>query len=120
MVEYASVESLFEHPLHPYTRGLLASIPTIGQRRERLATITDVTSDEEGFRRLPGKGEGLTAWWPWHAAPPGCRKGRQAGGDSVLVEVLPGHWVAAWHTEEAESHAGRTPDLTFRRAPAEV
>jgi len=120
VVEYASVEDLFEHPLHPYTRGLLASIPTVGERRERLATITDVTSDEDAFRRLPGKGEGLVAWWPWHQAPEGSRKGRQAGGDSALVEVLPGHWIASWHTDQADANAGRMPDLTFRRAPAAV
>jgi oligopeptide/dipeptide ABC transporter ATP-binding protein len=37
MVELADVETLFEKPLHPYTQGLLGSIPT--DRRERLVTI---------------------------------------------------------------------------------
>jgi oligopeptide/dipeptide ABC transporter ATP-binding protein len=37
MVELADVETLFEKPMHPYTQGLLGSIPT--GRKERLATI---------------------------------------------------------------------------------
>jgi oligopeptide/dipeptide ABC transporter ATP-binding protein len=42
VVEEAPVESLFRTPLHPYTRGLLGSIPRADrrrQRRERLAAI---------------------------------------------------------------------------------
>ncbi|MCI2426376.1 hypothetical protein LM597_03070 [Candidatus Acetothermia bacterium] len=37
MVELADVETLFEKPMHPYTQGLLGSIP-IGSN-ERLVTI---------------------------------------------------------------------------------
>lgn len=37
MVELADVETLFEKPMHPYTQGLLGSIPT--GRKERLTTI---------------------------------------------------------------------------------
>jgi oligopeptide transport system ATP-binding protein len=40
IVEYASVEQVFESPKHPYTLGLLASIPQIdGDRSERLSGI---------------------------------------------------------------------------------
>ena len=40
IVEEADVRSLFEHPAHPYTRGLLKSIPTVsGGRREELNII---------------------------------------------------------------------------------
>ena len=40
IVEEADVHSLFEHPAHPYTRGLLKSIPTVsGGRREELNII---------------------------------------------------------------------------------
>jgi oligopeptide/dipeptide ABC transporter ATP-binding protein len=38
-VEEADVYSLFDNPLHPYTRALLASVPTRKHRGERLATI---------------------------------------------------------------------------------
>ena len=39
IVEQAPVRPLFATPLHPYTRGLLASIPDIADRRERLSPI---------------------------------------------------------------------------------
>ena len=39
IVEYASVTELFEQPLHPYTEGLLAAIPTLGEMKETLAVI---------------------------------------------------------------------------------
>lgn len=39
IVEYASVEALFEQPLHPYAEGLLAAIPTLGEIKETLAVI---------------------------------------------------------------------------------
>ena len=40
IVEEADVVQLFEHPMHPYTRGLLKSIPTVsGGKREELYII---------------------------------------------------------------------------------
>jgi peptide/nickel transport system ATP-binding protein len=39
VVEYADVESLFANPQHPYTEGLLKSIPVLGQIKDELATI---------------------------------------------------------------------------------
>jgi oligopeptide transport system ATP-binding protein len=39
IVEEASVDELFANPLHPYTRGLLASIPRIDGTLERLYSI---------------------------------------------------------------------------------
>jgi oligopeptide/dipeptide ABC transporter ATP-binding protein len=39
IVEQAPVRPLFRSPLHPYTRGLLASIPDIADRRDRLSPI---------------------------------------------------------------------------------
>lgn len=39
IVEYASVAELFEQPLHPYTEGLLAAIPTLGEMKDTLAVI---------------------------------------------------------------------------------
>ena len=40
IVEQAPAASLFSAPQHPYTVGLLGSIPLISERRERLATIS--------------------------------------------------------------------------------
>ena len=52
VVERASVRELFARPLHPYTRGLLRSVPSYGDnaRAARLPTIPGVVPD---LRRLP-------------------------------------------------------------------
>lgn len=39
VVEEAMVEDLFENPLHPYTSGLMGSIPSIDEDHSRLASI---------------------------------------------------------------------------------
>lgn len=45
-VERASTQTLFESPLHPYTRALLRSIPRLGQRSaDHLATIEGAVPD---------------------------------------------------------------------------
>ncbi len=54
IVERAGVDDLFEKPAHPYTRGLLDSIPAIDETRTRLRTIPGM---------LPNPA----------ALPPGCR-----------------------------------------------
>jgi peptide/nickel transport system ATP-binding protein len=54
VVETAATRALFATPRHPYTEGLLASIPRLDQPRERL-------------RSIPGSVPPATAW------PAGCR-----------------------------------------------
>jgi peptide/nickel transport system ATP-binding protein len=39
IVEHTDVTTLFRDPLHPYTRGLIGSIPVVGQVRDELAVI---------------------------------------------------------------------------------
>ena len=39
IVEYGNVIDIFAHPKHPYTIGLLSSIPNINKRKSRLSTI---------------------------------------------------------------------------------
>jgi len=39
IAEEAGVEQLFENPLHPYTRGLLSSIPRMEEKKDRLFVI---------------------------------------------------------------------------------
>ena len=39
VVEYADTQSLFSNPLHPYTKGLLGTIPRLGGDRKPLETI---------------------------------------------------------------------------------
>jgi peptide/nickel transport system ATP-binding protein len=39
IVEHTDVTSLFREPLHPYTRGLIGSIPVVGAVKDELAVI---------------------------------------------------------------------------------
>jgi len=39
IVEYASAENLFKNPRHPYTIGLIGSIPSLEKRDQKLLTI---------------------------------------------------------------------------------
>jgi peptide/nickel transport system ATP-binding protein len=45
IVERAPADALFEAPEHPYTVGLLASIPRLDERTDRLAAIDGVLPD---------------------------------------------------------------------------
>jgi peptide/nickel transport system ATP-binding protein len=42
VVERADVDTVFAAPHHPYTKGLLASIPRLGEKRDRLEVIQGV------------------------------------------------------------------------------
>ena len=57
IVERAPVDALFDRPQHPYTIGLMASIPRLDRRVNRLATIEgalpDMTSPPPGCRFAP-------------------------------------------------------------------
>ena len=39
VVEEASVFDLFDDPKHPYTKGLIGSVPKLGQKRSRLDSV---------------------------------------------------------------------------------
>jgi len=49
VVEYCSVRDAFRQPLHPYTAGLQASLPKLGERRERLRVITGTVPNPLAF-----------------------------------------------------------------------
>ena len=66
IVERAPVDELFDNPQHPYTVGLLASIPRLDRRVEQLATIegslpdmADVAAGLPLRRALPVRDRGL-------------------------------------------------------------
>ncbi len=86
IVEEASAEDLFADPRHPYTLGLLRSLPRIDEpRRERLIPIEGLPPD-------------------LIALPPGCpfaprctyAVARSETERPVLEPVGPGHRVACW------------------------
>ncbi|HWB19907.1 MAG TPA: ABC transporter ATP-binding protein [Phycisphaerales bacterium] len=82
VVEYATAESLFAMPLHPYTRGLIACRPSLTDRKARLTTIRDAAHDSH----IPftGSHSELQAWWP---------DGAEASDGHAMIQVLPNHWV---------------------------
>ena len=57
IVEEAPVARLFDHPLHPYTRGLLECVPSLQQEHERLVaiqgTLPDPARRPQGCRYTP-------------------------------------------------------------------
>jgi ABC-type dipeptide/oligopeptide/nickel transport system ATPase component len=119
VVEYANVIELFSRPLHPYTRGLLNSIPRVGTKRDRLITIKEVIDEASSFTSLPGADRGVRPWWPWHDPPADLARLPQPAGDYILSEVHPEHWVGLWRTQGTKDMQCRAPDLSYRKADAQ-
>ena len=92
-VEQAAARDLFEAPGHPYTQGLLASIPQLGKRNRRL-------------QALPCSPPILTA--PPVGCPfrPRCRFAQAICAESVpsLRTVGPAHESACHFAEEVLAH----------------
>lgn len=113
VVEYAKVFDLFDRPLHPYTRGLLASIPRTDRTVHRLTSIREIIADEAQFTVLKNdRGESVRPWWPGHAAP---ALSHDAGenGEYVLAEVEPQHWVGLWRTAATAGMRAEMPRINF-------
>jgi hypothetical protein len=104
VMEYGSVADLFDHQLHPYTRGLLRCRPDLRSRRGRLTTIEEVVSDPQEFRPLGNGAEPAIPWWPHMTAPRGFDD-VAGGGGYELREIEAAHWVACWRT----GHDGDVP-----------
>jgi len=97
IVEQTDVNTLFDEPLHPYTQGLIGSIPILGEIKERLEVI-------------PGSVPNLVN------LPPGCRfaprcQARMQHNLTICTEQKPeldeikmGHKVRCWLYQSAEGH----------------
>jgi len=85
LVEHAPVRHLFTDPQHPYTRGLLRSVPSLDMRERRLKTIDGTVP-------------------PAHAMPAGCRFNPRCAlvkdicreQEPPLVEIGQGTRAACW------------------------
>jgi oligopeptide/dipeptide ABC transporter ATP-binding protein len=98
VVENADVATIYESPHHPYTRGLLASIPRLGEKRERLEVIQGVVPNP---LNLP-KGCLFKRRCPY--AMPICDT------PPPLQQVAPGHLSRCWLTPTGEPPAvGEAP-----------
>ena len=85
VVEQAPVQALFDAPQHPYTIGLLGSIPRLDGERTRLASIEGQVPSP--LRRPPGCS--FAERCPFAIAK--CREDAP-----VLMEVAPQHRSACW------------------------
>jgi len=82
IVEYADVQGIFKTPRHPYTQGLLRSIPKLTEDKDRLMVIPGVVPNPLAF-------------------PQGCKFNPRCplvisqcrGEEPDLRELAPGHWV---------------------------
>jgi peptide/nickel transport system ATP-binding protein len=94
-VEEAEVEDLFGEPLHPYTHGLMGSIP----RLELMSGGSGAAA--ERLQEIPGIVPLLTN------LPPGCLFAPRCphADDRCRAEYppyeqkRPGHWAACWHSD---------------------
>jgi len=97
IVEQASLTNLFEQPLHPYTQGLIDSIPVLGELKDRLNVIDGVVPNLIGL-------------------PDGCRfaprcQARIEHDLSICFEMIPDlepaqpdHIVRCWLYHDRDEH----------------
>ncbi len=106
IVETAGVRDLFAQPRHPYTMGLLASLPTIDSDLDRLHPI-------------PGSPPDVSQPQTACAFHPRCPMAidRCRTEDPALTVVGDGHRAACFRTEEL---IGRTPEQVFVRTVVEA
>ena len=103
IMEQAGVAPLFEKPLHPYTRGLINSIPVLGETKHRLEVIDGVVPNLVDL-------------------PPGCNfaprcRARIRHGLTIcdhqkppLDLVLPNHSVRCWLFHDSKGHKAPLKD----------
>lgn len=95
IVEQASVEELFERPMHPYTIGLLNSRPGLASKGEKLTCIPGMVPSLKNM-------------------PQGCAFSTRCSGvcerckmeKPELVEVSKGHFVSCFPAQEGERGYG--------------
>jgi oligopeptide/dipeptide ABC transporter ATP-binding protein len=86
IVEYAATHDLFHNPLHPYTVGLLNSVPVLGRREKKVLVPI------KGMVPLP------TSIPPGCPFAPRCPRAMEICLEQQpkLREVQPGHLVSCW------------------------
>jgi peptide/nickel transport system ATP-binding protein len=91
-VEEATVEDLFDHPRHPYTRGLMASMPAvIGLDADNDARLTEI----------PGMVPSLTNLPTGCAFAPRCRLAvERCRAEYPPLQDFDGHLAACWRAGE--------------------
>jgi len=91
IVEYTDVETLFADPKHPYTWGLMSSIPRLEKELDRLEAIPGIVPNPLDFP------EGCKYHTRCPLADDKCR-----AEEPEIEELEAGHHVACWHYKELE------------------
>jgi len=91
VVEYGDIFEIFDHPLHPYTKGLLMAVPKVGRSEELVGisgSVPDLVNPPSGCRFHPRCPQAMKI----------CEKSLPP-----LVEVEPNHYVACHlYSQEGE------------------
>jgi oligopeptide/dipeptide ABC transporter ATP-binding protein len=85
---------LFDNPGHPYTRGLLGSLPKLdvaARADTRRARLNEIKGIVPSLANLPA---GCTFAPRCAFATDECR-----AAYPPLAEQRPGHWIACWHAD---------------------
>ncbi len=102
IIEEAAAIELFDHPMHPYTQGLIASVPVLGEVKAELDTIQGNVPDLIDM-------------------PPGCRfaprcEARVQYGLGIcsqkepdLIQSVKGHKVRCWLYQSAPEQGHKAP-----------
>ncbi|WP_100010296.1 ABC transporter ATP-binding protein [Lentibacillus sediminis] len=83
IVEVSDVHTLFENPLHPYTRSLLNSVPNAEGGQDKLHVIQGIVPS---LKKLPREGCRFASRIPWVDAS-------AHEENPVMHEIAPGHFV---------------------------
>ena len=94
IVESGSVHDVFKNPSHPYTRGLMRSIPRLS--RQEGGAVVDRLTEIKGTVPAP------TAVPTGCAFSPRCGSATtQCAAEPFALPLAPSHLVACWHPEIA-------------------
>jgi len=93
VVESGDTLTLFENPAHPYTRGLLRSVPVLGSRASRT---------RQRLSEIPGMVPSLVDLPPGCLFCPRCDNAQEDCSHTMptLEQIQPGHWVRCLHPFE--------------------
>jgi oligopeptide/dipeptide ABC transporter ATP-binding protein len=93
IAETAAVGPLFGNPRHPYTQGLLKSLPRLGAKKDRLDVIPGSVPNPVNF----------PSGCKFHPrCPVGKDKPKCRNDEPPLLEVSPGRCVACWFADGYE------------------
>jgi len=101
-VEEAAVEELFARPQHPYTHGLMGSIPRLPSMRG------EVANEVERLQEIPGAVPALSNLPPGCVFAPRCAHAEERCRARYpdYEEKRPGHWAACWRSRELYGQDG--------------